>query len=338
MFFRQSAMACLPVAGLLFIAMSPVAAQSFAAAKTKGQLWVEYVYESSGSGKDRGGMYDPVVWRAKRTATLTAEVFALPAQEISMLHGGQKAAEAASRIAGRTQQAMDMNARLAPSMQAAQAIAERCGDDEACMEREAMKLGQQMQGNGQLQELNRARDTATKLAATKGRYQFWGGNFGTGTYLIDETADIVNVDPICMRLPGGKCKRKEVRHGNGALPAKVVGGVKVDIPTSGEGVATGVEWDSADNTLALRLPVPGMTPGTETITSDEPAGTYEVPIPKGPQPKLLSFPVAAAGDKEPLVVKIKGDWRRQTGEQTITLKGGRENSGKLIVRWRFTVS
>ena len=81
-----------------------------------------------------------------------------------------------------------------------------------------------------------------------------------------------------------------------------------------------------------------MLPYTETITTDEPAGTHDTPTPKGPQQKSHLFRVSAQGSgvmSQPFTVPLKGGWRSQAGEQVLNLKGEFGNAGTLTVRWRF---
>jgi len=95
------------------------------------------------------------------------------------------------------------------------------------------------------------------------------------------------------------------------------------------------------DTLTVRLPVPMfLLPYTETITTDEPAGTYDTPTPKGPQKKMHHFRVNTKGGvthDKPFTVPLKGGWRSQSGEQVLALKGEFGDAGKLTVRWRFVV-
>lgn len=303
---------------LLLLAVQPAFAQPLAAAKAKGLLSVEYSYESTGTDKKDGGT---TTWRAKRTATLSAEVFALPPNDIPVLHD-QTAALAQAQ--GKFDQAAGIADSLSPSLAGVQAIMERCGDDEACIERESMKLGEQMQANGQMKTLNDARGQVGQLAKAGSRYQYWGGNFGTGSFAIDEVIEITAPDGE----GGGYTTNKTVRQGGGALPTTVAG---VKIPTGGPGNLTGIEYDSGGATLALKLPVPGLTPGTETQTLD----TRRTPKPQAAKEVMLAFPAKAPGDDKPLIVKIKGGWKSQSGQEVIQLKGSQQEGGKLTIRWRF---
>ena len=91
----------------------------------------------------------------------------------------------------------------------------------------------------------------------------------------------------------------------------------------------------------MGLPTPlSLLPYTETITTDEPAGTHDTPTPKGPQAKQLLYRVSATGSgiqSQPFTVPLKGGWRSQSGEQVINLKGDFGNGGTLKVSWRVAV-
>lgn len=318
MFLSRPAL-CATVFGSLVLA-SPSAAQQLARPNAKGTLTVEYIYESSGTERERGSI-GSTTWRAKRNATIAADVYALPANDIPVLHDQTAALAQAERKA---RQAEAITDRVADPLAAAKAIGERCGDDEACFEREGMKLAQQMQAKGQIGTVREAAGDMAKLAGPGSRYQYWGGNFGTGSFAIDENVQITVLDPG----EGKPVTNTIVRQGGGAVPAAVKG---VKIPTSGKGNLTGVEFDSAGNTLALKLPVPGLTPGTETITGPEKSDSKSL---------MLDFPVKAPGDDKALIVPITArDWRNQSGQHVIKFTKGRwQEKGTLTIRWRFTAA
>lgn len=318
MFLSHPAL-CAALLGPLALA-APAAAQQLAPANAKGTLTVEYIYESSGTERERGSI-GSTTWRAKRSATIAAEVYALPANDIPVLHDQTAALAQAQR---KVDQAKAITDRVADPIAAAKAIGERCGDDEACFEREGMKLAQQMQAKGQIGAVRDAAGDMAKLAGAGSRYQYWGGNFGTGSFAIDENVQITVLDPGTH----APVTNTILRQGSGALPAAVKG---VKIPTRGRGNLTGVEFDSAGNTLALKLPVPGLTPGTETITGPENARSKSL---------MLDFPVTAPGDDKPLIVPITSkDWRNQSGQHVINFTKGRwQEKGRLTIRWRFTAS
>jgi hypothetical protein len=52
----------------------------------------------------------------------------------------------------------------------------------------------------------------------------------------------------------------------------------------------------------------------------------------------LGFRVDEAGGvthAKPLVVSLQGNWRSQTGERVVPLKGEFGDAGTLTIRWRF---
>ena len=280
------------------LALACTAAQAnpaFAPAGTKATLTVDYLYESAGSKRSEG-MYDPHEWRVKRTVNIVVE---LVAQAATALPSVQTADN---------QQVQDIEKRIA-----------RCGDDQACLMREAQSMGSAL------------------IKPEAMRHQAWRPTAQKGSYLIDETTFISSPDPICAKLPRKRCTRNEKRLGSGELviPAELKNSKGVR-----EGVSS-VEIDMQKNSLKLTLPVPiGSLPYTETITTDEPAGTHDTPTPKGPQKKEHRFRVTAGGgilQDAAFIVPLQGGWRSQSGEQVVNLKGDFGDAGKLVARWQFKV-
>jgi hypothetical protein len=199
-------------------------------------------------------------------------------------------------------------------------------------------MGAAMQGTPEMAAAMNAKKDAQELSKPDAlRYQAWRPTAQKGSYLIDETVHISVTDPICTSKPRHRCTRDEVRKGAGeiALPPDAKKN-----PGAAAGISA-VEVDASTNTLTVGLPVPMfLLPYTETITTDEPAGTHDTPTPKGPQQKQHRFRVNAAGGithDKPLTVPLKGGWRNQAGEQVVALTGEFGDAGKLTVRWRFNV-
>jgi hypothetical protein len=309
-----------------------LAADAFAPAGAKATLSVEYLYESSGSKRSEG-MYDPYEWRVKRSANLLAELLAQPASAVPALQAFDAALTA--RLKSEREKGQAAAAKIAPMMASAEAIVAKCGDDEACISRETMKMGAAMQGTPQLAAVmsaNKDMQELPKPGAT--RYQAWRATAQKGNYLIDETAHVSVTDPICTSHPRRRCTRDEIRKGSGEIPLPP--DAKKN-PLAITGLAA-VELDAVKNTLLVGLPIPLFPlPYTETITTDEPDGTHSTPTPKGPQQKLHSFRVSASGvtNDSSINVPLKGGWRSQSGEQVVMLKGEFGDAGKLTVRWRF---
>ncbi|ODV09646.1 MAG: hypothetical protein ABT20_10250 [Rubrivivax sp. SCN 70-15] len=300
------------------------AADGFAARGAMAALTVEYVYESAGKKQDRIDLHE---WRVRRMARLTADLVAqapTPLPTMQPLDAGQTADLNAKAAKGQA-----AAAPMAPLMAGAEQIMARCGDDEACVTRETMKLGSSMSGTPSLNQAMRAGQEIEAMSRPGApRYQAWRAIGQKGDYAIDERVHIVHGDPICMSLPRARCTRDESRQGAGAIP-----------PPPDASRSTGVaafELDRAKNTLTLMLPVPLMPmPYMETIVTDEPAGTHSVPTPRGPQARQLAFRTGAAG--QPVTLPLSGGWRSQAGERVIPLEGRAGEGGTLTVRWRLSV-
>jgi hypothetical protein len=311
------------------------AADAFAPAGAKATLSVDYVYESAGTKRSEG-MYDPYEWRVKRSANLVAELAAQPATAMPTLQAID--ASQMAELKGKSNKAQSVATQMAPMMAGAEKIMAKCGEDEACIAREAQKMGAALQGTPEMAAVMSAKKDAQELTKPGApRYQAWRPTAQKGSYLIDETVHISVTDPICTSRPRHRCTRDEVRKGSGEIPLPP--DAKKN-PGAAAGISA-VEVDAGKNTLTVGLPVPlFLLPYTETITTDEPAGTHDTPTPKGPQQKLHRFRVNAAGGithDKPVTVALKGGWRNQAGEQVVALKGEFGDAGKLTVRWRFNV-
>ena len=312
-----------------------LAADDFAPAGAKATLSVDYIYESAGAVSSEG-MYDPYEWRVKRSANLVAHLVAQAPTALSTTQAPDS--EQTAQLESQAAQAQQLSTDMAPMMADAEAIMAKCGEDEECITREAMKMGAALQGTPEMDTALKARDAAQGLGKPGApRYQAWRPTAQTGTYRIDETVHISSTDPICMSLPHARCTRDEVRTGSGDIP------LPPDVKKNPEAAAgfSSVELDSSKNTLTVLLPVPLFPlPYTETITTDEPEGTHDTPTPVGPHQQLLRFRVNAKGDvthDQPFTVALSGNSRSQSGEEVVSLQGEFGDAGKLTVRWHFDV-
>ncbi len=206
------------------------------------------------------------------------------------------------------------------------------------MTREVEKMGTAMAGTPKMAAAMDARKDIAELAKPgAARYQAWRATAQRGTYAIDESVHVSIPDPICAGKPRHRCTRSEVRKGAGAIP------VPPEAHSKGNrGAAAGlgaVEVDAERSTITIGLPnALGLLPYTETIVTDEPAGTHDRPTPAGPQARQLLFRVSASGSgmmEQPFTVPLKGGWRDQAGERVVKLKGKFGDEGTLTVRWRF---
>ncbi|MEO8656277.1 MAG: hypothetical protein ABI409_19300 [Ramlibacter sp.] len=313
------------------------AADAFAPPGAKATLSVDFVYESAGKKRSEG-MYDPYEWRARRSMNLAADLVAQPATAMPTVQAIDAAQMA--ELQRKSDKAQAISGQMAPLAAEAQKAIAKCGNDEACMTREAMKMAAAMQGTPQMAAAMNAKKDAQELGKPGAmRYQAWRPTAQRGTYNIDESVHISVTDPICTSKPRHRCTRDEVRKGSGEIPVPAEAKTKQN-----KGATAGlsaVEVDAAKNSITVGLPTPlSLLPYTETITTDEPAGTHDTPTPKGPQPKQLLFRVSTAGSgiqSQPFTVPLKGGWRSQSGEQVMNLKGDFADGGTLKVSWRFAV-
>ncbi|HET9653477.1 MAG TPA: hypothetical protein VFP36_14865 [Usitatibacter sp.] len=310
------------------------AAEAFAPAGARAVLTVEYLYASTGR-KSSQGLYDPYEWRVKRDLSMEAQLTAqaptpLPTVQPMDASHMAKAEGQAARMQGVT-------AQMAPMAMDIEKILARCGENEACVSREVQKMGNAMaQDPKQMAAMNAAKKEAQALAPGGMRYQAWRATAQKGTYAIDELVQVSVTDPICTSKPKHRCTREETRKGSGDVPMPAARSKGADAGISA------VELDAQKGLLTIALPVPlAMLPYTETITSDEPDGTYDTPIARGARKREAFYRVSASGSgfmhDKPLTVALKGGWRDQAGEQVVKLPGQLGNGGTLTLRWRFKV-
>lgn len=307
--------------------VAPAVAADFAPVGAKATLSVEYRFEAKGRKQDKHDLHE---WDVRRGADVAAELVAAkpsPLPATQPLEAGQMA-----RIQQQQAQAQKMATQMAPMMAGAEAIVAKCGDDETCIEREAMKMGAAMSGTRQLDDTKRlGKETAAVMQPGADRYQRWEPRTQKASFTLDERWHVVHADPICMSLPKARCTHDMARKGGGEL---------APTPSTAQ-----VEVDLQAHTMILRLPVPHAALAyVETHATDEPSGTHDAPTPKGPRNGQLPLRVTADGkpNAAPLKVALKGGWRSQSGEQVVPMGAGAWHGapgepGKLVVRWRFTV-
>lgn len=310
-------------------AVSSARAQDFAPAGTKATLSVQYRFASSGKQVGSSSTkYELHEWRTNYMVDMVAELAAAKPLSMPSLQAPDAAATAAMQRQGA--QVQQAHTQMAPMMADAEAIASRCKDDEKCIEREIAKMGFGMAGKPQTDSaLAAGRDAAAAAQPGANRYQAWRAVSQTGRYAIEGGARIVHADPGCMSLPNGRCSRDMQSKGAGDVPP---------VP-GGRGGPSAAEFDVKTQTLALMLPVPiGVLTYQETINSNEPKGTQEVPpgVYKR-QLKFVTTPDGKVGGSKPFVVPLKGGWRSQTGEQVVQIKGDGPEGGTLTVNWRLNV-
>lgn len=319
---------------LTVMATATLKASDFAPVGSTLNLTVEYRYESAGKQSSEG-MYDPRVWRVEQTVRLTTALTAQAPQALPTMQALD--AEQVADIKTKQAKAQDMQTQMAPMMANVEEIMAKCGEDEACIEREVQKMGFGMSGTEELAEMQDVQKSAAEVFKPGDpRYQRWQATTQEGTYRINETLHARVTDPICMEIPAGVCTRDEVRKGEGAVPVPP-GSDNATVAAAG---GASLEMDAQKNSLIIQLPVPAMPlPYIETITTDEPEGTHDTPTPEGPQNKLLSFGGNGPGNlrsMDPMTLAIQGDWRNQTGEKVVEMQGDYGETAKMTIRWSLS--
>lgn len=296
------------------------AAEPLAPAGATATLVVEYLYTAKGR-HERKDELD--TWEVRRQATVSADLTArkpAPMPTLQKPDGAQ-----AASMAKQGAQVSQAHAQMAPMMANAQAIVERCRNDQACIERETMKMGAAMAGTPQMDAAQKTRrETAAATAPDEAAYQLWQGTRWSGRWQLEEQYYREAADPICTGQPRMRCRREARRTGSGEWPGSPGGGALVEV-------------DLRASRLALVLQVPVDALGfTETVTTTDPSRQSEA----GTRPGKVPLRVTADGKSAapaPLVVALKGGWRSQSGEQVVQVGGAQGEGGTLNVRWRFEV-
>ena len=273
----------------------------------KGTLSVQYEYSAVGSKNDES---QPADWRVQRTIKLVVPMIADPPSQASSLRPREAAhgAETDKKI-----QALQKT--MAPTVADMMKIAERCDEDDACIERALQDYGDTLDKSA----LEKGKAQGAELVAMSGpRYQLWKPVSQQGTYAIDETYRSQTAAPACMNKPKQRCTREETRKGGGDIPS-----------TAGSKNASAAmfEVDSVNNEVLIKLPVPmGALTYTRQVTSnfpDEKSGTSPATLPP------------MTGQQKSITVALGGDLRATSGTQSYKVEGEAGEGGMMKVTWQF---
>ena len=279
---------------------------------SRGTLTVDYRYQSSGTEADPDGN-DRRDWRVTRQVSITAQMVAEPHSAVEALLPGTAAEKA--DLEDRRQRAASGLRKVTPMMGDIQRLLQKCGEDEACMQRESMALANTMDKDTMR---SAGEDAAAAGGPLNNHYQLWRvGTYG-GRYTADELYNAALADPDCLSAPRSQCVSQTVRKGSGPLPT-------VDTP-----LAVMMEVDGPGKRLQISLPVAhGNLPVTRTVTGKVPDGKT------GTFPDQMSFPWTRL---KPVVVTIPGGLDSANGTQTVKVEGERDEGGTLTVTWRFVLA
>lgn len=305
-------MKILVIASLATASIGVAHADLLAAKGTKATLTVEYVYAAVGAKKDK---YDPHEWKVDRAVSLTAQFVADKPQEMAQL----RAPEAQQMADLKSKQATAQSAakKMTPMMGDMMKIVEKCGENEACIEKEVEAYGNSMTITP---ELKSAGEDIDKLGKTAGpRYQLWKAVSQKGTYFVNEYYRGKTADPACMEKPGQRCSREETRKGGGDITSP---------PGKANASVAKFEVDAQKKDIVLMLPTP-MMPLTynREVKSDFPDEA------SGASQGIASFRF----DLKPLTVTIPGDLKTLSGTQQIKQDGVEAEGGTVTIKWTLTV-
>lgn len=296
-------------------------AAEFAAKGTRGVLSAEYVYTANGRKADKDDSHE---WRVKRSVSMRAELVAEAPAALPRLQAPD--AQQMAKIDQQRAQAEKMSRQMAPAMSGVEALLAKCGEDEACIEREAVRMGDAMAGQKPTRELLKTgAETSAAMQPGALRYQAWQSTSLSGSFQIEELQKFVTTDPLCMGRPGARCHREVRRSGAGAVPPP-----PADTRKQAAAGFAATEFDAAGKMLYVRLPVPlNVLPCTEAITTDMPGAS------ESGTPRACQHLFQVAGKASPFTVALPAGAREQAGERTLAIEGGGPEGGQLVVRWRF---
>jgi hypothetical protein len=299
----------LAVLGLVAL---PAQAELLATQGAKGTLSVQYEYSAIGKKADK---YEPAEWRVMRTINLVVPMKADLPQAASALRP-MDAAYAAD-IEKKKGNIASLHKTLAPTMADMMKIAEKCDEDEACVEKAIKEYSQTMD----MATINSAKVDAAAASKMLGpRYQLWQPVSQKGTYLVDESYRAQTSDPLCMGKPKQRCSREETRKGGGDIPPP---------PGSRFTSAAMLEVDSEKKDVFIKLPIPlSALTYSKQVTSDFPdekSGTSSEILP------------AMYGQQKSITAVIPGDLRTASGTQSFKADGAGGEGGTLVVKWQFTL-
>lgn len=277
---------------------------------TKGILEVQYLYTAQGNSGRGKGVDSIDEWNVRRVLNLTAHYVAEEPGAIGALHqsGTQTAA-----LNKKVNQAQAFGKKMEPAVADMMKIAERCGEDEGCIEKAITDYGNQMD----LKEMQaRKGEAAAIFNQGAARYQLWRLTAQSGTYEVDELTTRQVFEMTCTQTQ--VCKRTVTRRGKGPIPAPPAGSLDS---------ASLLEIDSTNKDLAAKMPMPLRELAVETkVQSTIPDDDFQ----PGP-----NFPMLLFKNVDTLTLAITSGQLPASGTHTIRNTGKGAESGTTTVKWTF---
>jgi hypothetical protein len=230
-------------------------AQSFSPVSGTATLTVTYKLVGAGDeipkSKERH-----VRWSVDDSYEIKATMLATKPGGFGALHKADATEQA--REQKRTQAAQTAQADMSGMMAQAQAIMDKCGDNETCIQRETMKMSQGIDMNSK--QMKSAKENIAVATAMPGdRYQLFQADKQTGTFRIDEKAQEAYFDAACSLKNEETCTQRSTVKGSGAQ----------DDGKGNTSFSTGAmaEYDAAKGTLVILFPGLGVSRAERVVDS-----------------------------------------------------------------------
>jgi hypothetical protein len=311
------AFASAAVAALCLLS-APAGAEAPVPTAETGVATLTLTFELKGTGVDRPASHEKnVTWTVENRYTVTATMTAQKPSAFGAMHKPDAAEQAreAERATAANQAASDMQSM----MQQAEQIMQLCGEDEACITRETMKMSQGIDPNSQ--QMQSARSNIAKASVMPDvRYQIFAPVTQQGTFSVKESAHEAYYDAACSPATEASC----------AFDTEVSGAGDITDGSGGTVFQTGAsaEIDYQAGSLLLNMTMPGIATVKKTVTSRSPhvtTGTTE-------EIRLIKH-----GDVADVPIQVScgtcqtasGSFERDVSDELL----GRP--AKLVVTWSF---
>lgn len=295
---------------LVLLTMAAAAqAQLLVPKGSKATLEVQYLYTAEGNS-GRGKNVDAIdEWKVRRALNLTARYVAEEPTAIGVLHQSEAQTGA---LDAKAKQAQEFGKKMEPTYADMMKIAERCGDDEGCIEKAITDYANKMD----VKDMQARKGEADAFKIDSPRYQLWKVTAQTGTYEIDELVTRQVFEMTCTQVK--VCKRTVTRTGKGAVPAP---------PGRDVESASLLEIDSVGKDIAARMPMPMRElPVKTNVQSNIPDDDYQA---------TASLPMHQFKNADTLTLAITSGQLPASGSKTIRNTGKGAESGTLTVTWNF---
>jgi len=301
----------------LSLAVAPATADPFSPPKSKATLTLTYTL--TGGGTDRPDSHErEVIWSVQNRYDVKATLVAEKPSGFGGMHkpdaaetAGMQQRQAAAEAGAQNMQGM---------MEMAQQIMAKCGEDEACITQETMKMSQQIDPNDP--KLKAAKQNIETASAMPGnRYQLFSTGPQSGSYQVTEKAHEAYFDAACSLKNQTPC----------AFDTAVSGQGKLTDPQGNTSFKLGVmaEVDTKSGSLVFTMPVPGFAKVKKSVTSQSKA------VKTGTSEATRTLKASQLGGEQ--ITVSCGECKSASG--TVTRDVEDELLGrpaKLVIDWKFT--